>query len=329
MFYETNTATGVDDLINKLATALAANGWTVDRNAVQGTGRQLQVHKTSAGYFSFRSFNAETPIDGVAQAGGFFGIPATGYSAGSGWHDQPGVPTWNNFGTRYRGVGMTNIVGALASYHLFIDSTANYDCVYLFAEYPAGSWQHIGFGRLDTSRFGTVGGGQFMFGGTHTGFAVRPAVLTLFGPIVSSYSGSAPYGYVYVDETSFTGWAWSDWVQNNTQIPAPRVKDTIFKSSSLWNCSPSAMNSRAPLRPIGVLITNDGLNFNVNTPMVFTGELPQIYGINIKNYNPGQTVNITTDTYKVFPFYKKSDADFDQFDPEDGTMWLGLAVRSN
>lgn len=329
MYHETGTATGVDDLLNKLATALAAHGWTVDRNATDGTGRQLQVHKTSAGYFTFRTYNNETAVSGNTQLGALFGLPATGYASGSSWFTQPGVPTWVNFGTQYMPCGLVAITGALASYHFFIDSATEYDCVYVFAEYPAGSWQHLGFGRLDTSRFGTVGGGQFMFGGATTTQTARPAPLTLFGPIVSSYSGNTPVGYVYVDEDSFTGWAFSDWTHNSTQVPSPRIKDTVFKSSSLWNSSPSAMNGRAPFRPIGVLITDDGLNFAVNTPMVLTGELPKIYGANIKIYNPGQTVNITTDTYIVFPFYKKSDADFNQFDPEAGTMWNGLAVRSN
>lgn len=329
MFYETNTATGVNDMLSKLSTALAANGWTIDKDVTEGAGRRLQVHKTSAGYFTMRSFVSETPPSGSSQAGAIFGLPCTGYNGSNAWYDQPGVPTYTNFGTQYNPAGMVNIVGALASYHLFIDSAANYDLVYLFVEYPAGSWQHFGFGRLDTSRFGTVVGGQFMFGGATVTQTVRPAQLTLFGPSVSGFNNPAPTGYVYIDHTDYTGWVWSNWVLNSTQLPAPRLKDTIYKCSSIWHCSPNALNSRAPMRPIGVLITNDGFNFAVSTPLTLVGEFPLMYWINLKNYNPAQTVNISTDTYKVFPMYKKSDDAYNQFDPEVGTMWFGLAVRSN
>src|SRR5690554_6751440 len=98
MAYETGTSSNVNDLLDKFRLFAIAQGWTVNRWATVGSGRELCIQKGSA-YFNFRSWNNETMLVNGTSTAGKYGITmngSDGYSAGNGVHVQPGYPVRNS-----------------------------------------------------------------------------------------------------------------------------------------------------------------------------------------------------------------------------------------
>ena len=92
MAYETGTATGATDLLDKLRLFAIAQGWTVNRWVSWTSGYELCLQKGSA-YFNLRSCqNGSLLVNGSTQSSKY-GITlngSDGYAGGSAWDRQPG-----------------------------------------------------------------------------------------------------------------------------------------------------------------------------------------------------------------------------------------------
>lgn len=336
-FYATGTATDLNDLMTKFKDHLVNDaGYTLDSFITEGTGKRLHVHKNSM-YFNFRSFSAEsTPVGGTTQSGVFMNA-GTGYSGATPWYDQAGVLKYNS-NTNYLLPGMVQLSSAIVAYHFYYYSAASdYDVIYFFVEAPAGTYQRLLFGRLATDVHGTHWDtppeGMFYQGSQAHTTSAYSNTLNLFGENQSGYwfEGRAK-GAVYGTVNSVTAWMSGDFSIPNSQFSPLRSQcfDSIMRTGSLWLATPNSFNSAPIQLPITICVTLDTAALttsNPNVPWCPVGELPFMYWINLLNINPSSNISISTDTYKVFPFRKKSDT-WNSSDVNIGTYRFGLSVKN-
>lgn len=331
MAYETNSATDLNDLIDKLKTfCVSVAGFTQNAFNTDGAGYELHINKGGR-YFHFRTYVNETPPNGSANQYALFMNAGTGYTGATNWYDETGVMKYNS--TVPFIVGMLNITGAILAYHAFWFNSSDYDVVYFIVESPAGTFQHIMFGKIATTNFGsswTGANGMFYCGSvdqSQTGYSLA---LNLIGPSQTIWSPHQGMGAVYGPVDSVT-----QWMTGKTGIPQsqlsparPYSMDSIYRQSSIWMDSPNAFNSMPPLLPIQIHVTRNTSDFDNNTPWSIVGELPYITWINLLNINPSSSISISSDDYIVFPFRKKSDT-WNASDPNNGTYRFGMAIRTD
>jgi hypothetical protein len=230
---------------------------------------------------------------------------------------------------------MNKITSAIVSYHFFyFKLTGDYDVIYIIVESPNGTYNRLMFGRLGTlsvgTHWGTAPNGMFYCGSVkHSNTNYSMALSFLGGADVGWLSGS-PSGAVYGTSGAFTGWMSGDFDVPQSQMPTvtPQVFDTSVKLHSVDLCSPNTFNSMPPLFPITVNVTSPTTGMVSTTPWFPAAELPFLYIINLFNISPGSQISIGSDTYKVFPFRKKSDT-WVSNSPDNGTYRLGFAIKTS
>jgi hypothetical protein len=334
-YYATNSATGVNDLMDKLRTELVTNsGFTENSYITEGNGKRLHVTKNGM-TFNIKSFIGETtPAGGVTQTGIFMNA-GTGYNGANAWHDQTGVLKYNS-NAAYLIPGMVQLTGAIVAYHYFHFSDTNYEVVYFFVESPAGTYQRLLFGRLDRSKMGshwTSGvDGMFYQGSQSHNNSAYSNSLTLFGENQSGYwNEGRPKGALYGTVNGTTAWMSGDFAIPQAQFSPSRVQcfDSISKSGSVWLDSPNTFNSAPIQLPILLFVTLDASQtpgVSNTVPYSAVGELPFLYWVNILNISPGSNISVSTTNYKCFPFRKKSDV-WNSNDTTVGTYRFGLSVQ--
>lgn len=306
MAYETGSATGVVDLLSKLRTFLAANGWTENRWSAQGSGNWLNVSKSSM-YINIVS----DPSAGTTNRPGHFlrAYGATSYSSGSAYTAQPNT----SGAVIVNGLGTTS----LTAYHFF----AADDYVYVVIEVTPGYYKHLHFGIL--TKFGTYTGGWFIFGSSHNYQTSGSNLPNDFYqdhslPWVASGNSTAADGRGQV-RADING-ASNKWFNTyySTTI-ADRVISGVYGYNTTVNLgqnimanSPNALNGLTPFFPCMLLAGNSNSLYN---PL---GYGPGIRAIRMDNLTPGASVTIAGVSWKVFPIYNK---------PSGGGACYGYAIR--
>src|SRR6185369_15629320 len=123
--YQTGTATDPVDLLNTLATFLSGQGWTIDSNTTDGSGKRVHAHKGSD-YVNLRAAVNEAIWPNLSGSA-FYGIGVymgTGYNGSNGWAAQAGGPIKCG-GSDTVGASMRLASGAITAYHLFDDGSDN------------------------------------------------------------------------------------------------------------------------------------------------------------------------------------------------------------
>ena len=184
--HTSGTATGVNDLLGAIRTALLADGWTENLYAsltdtyeawasLVGNGYRLHVQKTAADgtvmYFNLRSITRGIPFElhegdsnntvsyegtdyyygemtGIAING------STGFNGGLDWDYQPGGPTVS---TESIGGAIADLLNASIPYWI----TINDDTVMVTVEYETNKYHHLCFGCLEKAQDSGWTGGQF------------------------------------------------------------------------------------------------------------------------------------------------------------------------
>jgi hypothetical protein len=156
MAFSSGTATDVHDMLQLMSTFLGTNGWTIDRDAVVGSGRELLVSNGES-YFQMRSGTTETlSVIGVPIRAsntvetGIWISGAHGYDVAKAWNAQPGrmgrytsgsvIPFWLD----------TN--GNTGSFNYFMYAWASPTPeFYLVVEYETGPsrYCHLAFGEME------------------------------------------------------------------------------------------------------------------------------------------------------------------------------------
>lgn len=159
--YQTGGASTPIDLLQKIVSFLAGQGWTTDASSADGLGWKAHLHK-GAIYANFRAAYNERiwpddpsgNLDRVAGYGiGFY--LGSGYSGASAWHKQAGRPTRFSDGSTL-GAGMNLPSGSIAAYHFFDNGE---DHITLVVEKSPGIFVVIGWGPA----LSEAGGGSFPY----------------------------------------------------------------------------------------------------------------------------------------------------------------------
>lgn len=322
MAYQTGTATGPDDLLDKIRTFLEADGWTTNLHTTVGAGYRLHVQKTASDstvmYFNFRSATNEvgTTITGdnynyMPDTYNFGTITAgilingsTGYDVGQSWDTQPGyslslddvTPATNSMASCMTAMS----VSAIPAYYIF--STG--DSVHIVVEVTSGEFQFMSFGLL--VKQGVYTGGQY-FSASYNSVQPNYERTYLYNQEIPHYFASLrsgrSHGAVYVDADSVADWRIAN-ATTYAEIRFPCVVSMKYSqatssqqglASTFWGKSPNYYNNIASMCPIYVMLYRADTNYSL------LGWPEGVRFLNVLNYSSGQELTYGTETWKIFP----------------------------
>lgn len=315
MAYQTGTATSAADLLDKFRLFAEAQGWTTNRNAAAGLGREVCISRSGA-FFNFRAFQGETMIVNGSSAASKFGIllnGSDGYDSGLAWDRQPGFPVRNSSSNGDQGHVLMPLVfstGPFLAHHFFAPTPG---CLYCELEADSGIFMRFGCGSLELLNPAAPGGGRFFYatGGSHvtnstsTGWLSSDAqnstsALELV-PFRAADIGSSPAlsgSMVRAAFGSFNGWANSG-RGIHSSLQAMVCQGGGCHDRVLRDYSPS------PLNGVGVLLPNI-VALNVGDEFLAPiGVVPGMRYMDMTGYLPGDEFSLGGDTWKVFPWYQK------------------------
>ena len=318
MAYETGTSSSVVDLLDKFRLFAIAQGWTANRWATVGSGRELCIQKGAA-YFNFRAWNNETMLVNGSSQGSKYGITlngSDGYSGAAAWDRQPGYPVLGSTSGGDQAHVLFPLVittGPFPAYHFFAPDSKT-----LFAEVEisTGIFLRFGCGSLDLFNPAAPGGGRFCYstGGAH----VTKSTAT------SSWLGTDADNANYAMElVPFRG---ADYASNNSSYSFGSMVRAAFGSFDNWAgsgrtvttaglqmaCQGGGVHDKVlrdyspnPLNGIGLLLPNI-VSLNIGDEYLSPiGVIPGMRFMDMTNYLPGDEFTIGSDTWKVFPWYAK------------------------
>lgn len=318
MAYETGTSSSVVDLLDKFRLFAIAQGWSVNRWAAAGSGRELCIQK-GASYFNFRAWNNETMLVNGSNSSGKYGITlngSDGYSGSAAWDRQPGYPVRGSTSGGDQAHVLFPLVittGPFPAYHFFAPDSKT-----LFAEVEisTGIFLRFGCGSLDLFNPAAPGGGRFCYstGGAHvtdrtssnqwlgadadnSGYAME--LVPFRGADYASNNSSYSFGsMVRAAFGSFDNWAGSG--------------RTVTSSGLQMACQGGGVHDKVlrdyspnPLNGIGLLLPNI-VSLNIGDEFLSPiGVIPGMRFMDMTNYLPGDEFTIGSDVWKVFPWYSK------------------------
>lgn len=318
MAYQTGTSTDVNDLLDKFRLFAIAQGWTANRWATVGSGRELCIQKGSA-YFNFRSWNNETMLVNGTNTASKYGITmngSDGYAGGNAWDRQPGYPVRGSTSGGDQAHVMFPLVtttGPFPAYHFFAPDSKT---LYAEVEITTGSFLRFGCGSLDLFNPLAPGGGRFCY--AVTGQHVTNSTTTTNWLGVDADSSSYA-----IELVPFRG---ADYASNNSGYSFGSMVRAAFASFDNWAgsgrtvttsglqmaCQGGGVHDKVlrdyspnPLNGIGLLLPNI-VSLNVGDEFLSPiGAVPGIRYMDMTNYLPGDEFTIGSDTWKVFPWYAK------------------------
>lgn len=340
MAYQTGVYSTPDQLLSAIRTFAAANGWTENSYAVDGTGHRLCINKGTV-YLNFRSAVSEVllppstlySVNATSTTGVACAI-STGYSAGAAWNAQPGAIAGNGYSAAF-------YLTSSGNYHLFANPSP--DMLFCVVEVSPGVFNHIGGGMLE--KYGSYTGGEWVSGSYFVDDNIYTANSNTNYMFPASWHQLAPLPFgpttwhmnantaIHAEFDSNVGIAplTSNSTLPDTSWPAntPFVFGPFMQYSSLdtnhnpytggtfnvyWHAySPVALNGISPLLPIQLYAYRSSGFFS---PI---GHPPHLRYLNIQNYAPGDIITIGSEQWKVFPGYRK--------DPANYSYYFGYAVK--
>jgi hypothetical protein len=297
--YEEGTASSQQNLIEKLFTFAQANGWTQDELDVPN--KRAALHKDSV--FIQLRWDAVNSI-ALYQSLGWDGS-APGHNPDDSGNGQVSA---NPLTTERR----INAIGSgpFTAYAFFAD--ASY--IHVALEYAAGLYRHMSWGIIEKT--GDWDGGEYAAGHfwdmSATGLdynahaclvdwanqndAQIAATIHVEG-LPADFQGSAKWGVVIDSLSTGTDRA------SVSRLPLLGGWREGFLQNALGWIEANPNNGFVPLLPAQIWRTRRAV-----TPQqwMYLGELPDIRFVNMQFLNPGDEFVYGGDTWKCFPFVKKS-----------------------
>lgn len=303
----------------------AGGGWSVvyytHFNGKPLLGETVVISGTGAGYYDGTYvLNSDYGAPGV----GYFYIHKTWGASSLGtltvprrWDFQPGMV----LGDTYQGtwaVGMTEISGAIPSYHFFADG----ETIVVVVEYSTGVYQFLCFGCLEKQ--GAYTGGQFFTGSFKSYTITRSFYRGQAGdcPMMFAHygggSGTEDNGAVYATEAGVSKW-YRPYNRNlimpcfTVDASSGRNPSEMYGMCTLFQTkAPNFYNMATVMSPLYMLIKSaDGSNF------ILAGYPKSIRAINTRSYAGGQEITYGGETWMVFP----------QSIPTDVWPYTGFAIK--
>lgn len=293
MAYISGTAGSLADLLTTIKSGLTANGWALDGADVLYKGAcQVELNIT-ASLIRIRggTGHGAGALTGAASFYAYIGTPTQAASAGVISFSFP------------------------VAYELYIFDSP--DEVYLVVNSNVTDYQLLAFGISDVS--GLPGNGTWFYATMGIGVAVSfgnaAPVMTVAGygsggssnsnnlccpMLLSAHGGpNVANGSIHHD---YDGVGWAPGVQGGERQTWGTGGQTSWLKyqDPLLERQPSALNEGAPLIPLDVFAGRPSNNISLCL------RLRHIRALRIDNYNPGQVVTYGPDSWKVYPWFRKS-----------------------
>lgn len=306
MAFQTGSSTDLADLIADLSTFLTANGWTEDeRNNTDGdfafSKNNIFISgRWDTGSPQFISLHQATAFDGVSTLPG----DHTGDS-GNGFNSSSSHTNASLDGERHVDLGGD---GPYPTYWFF-EQNSGPAYVHVVVEISTGVYVHFGFGEIN--KIGNWVGGEYLYGNRHTG---TTEILTTSSWLFDGYFQSISFDEERMaatlrltsglpnQGTAVWGQVWG----RNDNIPtdsAALPKAPViggFRSSLVaipfGIFSGSKTTGHIPMYAIPVTYWDQG-----NNHVYALGFLPDVRGINIRNFAPADIVTIGSEQWYIFP----------------------------
>lgn len=275
MAYQTGTASGTTDLLDKLNAFAVANGWTLNR-------RDSDSLSISKGTVYQNLWEDGTQIKMRL---------ATGYDSGAAWNAQPGGNPWTQMSRE--------MSGSFAQYHFFADG----DYLYIVVEVDPGLFKHLAFGVIN--KCAAYDGGEFSCVVILDNNS-RPHGLF-------SCSDDAANGVIYQAMNTLrlnNVDAQPEWRQLNTNLAETAF---IVKSSEFYfaaagrndyykdwiDNSPNTATQQTILIPVHLFVERSS---SLYSP---AGYFDDLRLVNMDGINPGESKMIGSNEWLFFPVWKK------------------------
>lgn len=308
-----SSITSHENLLDQLATFLAAAGWTVDENTLASGQRVIFVHTAFDSGIGSENFYFGLETAGTTDSSWIQLSAATGYAGSTARASQSGYS------------GQCRIsVKAGSMPRAWLHATAQY--CHVVVEVASGYHQTLGFGCLDRAYAPTLGNkaGGFVYGNRdQTGTGYYWSALTNrwtsanFGPFTGRQNGTTGGGgesYTKIQSADglrvryeYSAGASADWTTDNAgSYPSQSnisAYDSVLNSYYPWNTGweflnyPCGDNARpllaievfAPVRPVAL------------ASHFLAGRLPGIRFFDFRNLPVAHEFDIGDDTWQGFP----------------------------
>ena len=326
MAFQTGSSTDLADLIADLSTFLTANGWTEDER--DNTGGDFAFSKNSI-FVSGRWDTTSPSIISLHQATAFVStatLPGdhTGDS-GNGYNTSSSHTNANLDGERHVDLASD---GPYAYWFFEQDSGPAY--IHIVVEISTDVFVHFGFGEIN--KIGNWVGGEYLYGNRHTGSSELLTTSTwLFDGHFQSITSTDEQMAATIrlasglpnQGTAVWGQIWG----RNANIPndtAGNPKALVvggFRSSLVavpfGLFSGSKTTGHIPMYSIPATYWDQGSNH-----VYALGFLPDVRGINIRNFAPADIVTIGGEQWYIFPAKLRDTATV-----TNATGFSGIAYR--
>lgn len=325
MAYQTGTATDQTDLMSKLNTFAAANGFTTDYH--NGTTKFLALSRPADNiYVSFHWDNTDTIA--IYQALGFSATyqEQPWNQANDSGNGSDTVPSQIDRGRQVSRTG----AGPFTAYHFF--SHTNPYNIYVVLEFSPGLYRHFGFGKI--VKTGTWTGGAWCAGHLwswtgSTGFQVYADpksgghTVLMDGYLSTSLIYHSTYntdagGTLHCEglpgQVAASKWGHSvvnnlaDGDVGNDRASNPRVRiDGGCRAgvalSQFGYFLPNLANGFIPIIPMEVFYNRGAGSVD---GWYYLGRMAHIGHIHLHGIDPGQTLTVGADSWMAFPMVRKS-----------------------
>lgn len=310
MAYSTSTATDLADLLSDLMTFATANGWTQDLlDTVNG---ELALHRSNV-YVSMR-WIVGTPLAlSVHQA--------LGYTGGNDGGEHP-----DDSGNGYNGVtaksnglldderSVPDIGDGPFTYHFFESDTY----LHVAVEISSGVWRHFGFGVLNPKR-GDWTGGEYCYAHHHasnsltstvnqnlldglflsTTDSVKRRAATLHAEGLPGEPGASKWGQIWGNKSATTTEPDDSAGEDKVTLQGGYKAGPIAQHFGF--VAAGTTSGLVPMYPLAIFYLRAS-----SAEVYLLGFVPDVRGVNISNFSPGQEITVGSDTWVVFPDSQKA-----------------------
>jgi len=330
--FQTGAATNLNDVFAQLATFITAQGWIEDEDETNGFP---SYHRGNV-YVQFR-YNPTSS----GALGRHLGVyQSLGYTPGNnpGSHPQDsGNGAFSSSATIAETTldnerHVSNVGDGPFNYWFFEDEIY----VHVVLEVRPGEFRHFGFGEIQ--KFGSWTGGEYAYGHTHefdtAAELSTSAICAMLDGIYNSATGTEELRAATMrlvglpDQDPATVWAnvWGG-ISGQGLDQAGNVRANVsggfrggFAARALGSYSPGATGQSSigvlPMYPINCWYLD-----TANTRARYIGSMPDVRGMNIASFAPGDEVTVSADTWVVFPLSIK------QIGGDRSTGNLGIAYK--
>lgn len=275
--YETGIASSPSDLVSKLATFAAANGWTIS----PGTTGSVFI-------------KGDIVVGMIGNASDVSLRGALAYNGAAAWNAQT-----NNAG---QSTTCDTGAGPFTAYHFFAGAEATKEYLHVAVEVSAGHFRHFSLGSL--IKQGTYTGGTYV-DSTNWANSTTNQNIPDSGShqVICDANADTGNGQVWCDYDAKT----NNWQiirtasQTTTTLGTGNVRDQGI-SQMFMSLGYQRWNLRQLLAPLQYFVNRAS---SLKSPI---GRIPDMRMVGMQNLVAGDEVTVGSDTWLVFPMIQRTDS---------------------